>query len=117
MGYHGEVGVVFDGFGAEGDVGDVVWGGLGEDAAEAAAGFGEVGVVFAPELEFRVAAYGGEELAEEGREPLDLWGRVSMGFCLLGGMDMWDVHLVFRHRDRAMRLLGSRSPRHLYRRL
>lgn len=85
MGYHGEVDVVFDCFGAEGDVGDVVGGALREDAAEAAAAFGEVGVVFAPEFEFVVAAYGGEELAEEGGEPLDLWGGVSLGFLLTGG--------------------------------
>ena len=50
----------------------MIWGGLREDAAEAAAAFGELGVVFAPEFEFVVAAYGGEELAEEGGEPLDL---------------------------------------------
>lgn len=74
MRYHCEVDVVFEGFGAEGDVGDVVGGGLGEDAAEATAAFGEVGGVFAPEFEFVVAAYGDDELAEEGGEPLDLCG-------------------------------------------
>ena len=106
---------MFDGFGAEGDVGDVVGGGLREYAAEAAAAFGELGVVFAPEFEFIVAAYGGEELAEEGGEPLDLWWGVSMGSASVGGV--LDVHLVFRHRGRAMHLLKPRSPRHLCRRL
>lgn len=87
MGYHCEVDVLFEGFGTEGDVGDVGWGGLGEDAAEAAAGFGELGVVFAPEFEFVVAAYGGDELAEEGGEPLDLLGRglVWVLLAYLGG--------------------------------
>ena len=65
---------MFEGFGAEGDVGDVVRGRLGEDAAETPAGFGEGVGVFAPEFEFGVGGYGGEELAKEGGEPLDLWG-------------------------------------------
>ena len=83
---------MFEGFGAEGDVGDVGGGRLGEDAAEAAAGFGELGMVFAPEFEFVVAAYGGDELAEEGGEPLDLLGeRVSVGFLFWAyfGLDDW----------------------------
>ena len=79
---------MFDCFGAEGDVGDVVGGALRKDAAEAAAAFGKLGVVFAPEFEFVVAAYGGEELTEEGGEPLDLWGWVSMGVCSLRGLGM-----------------------------
>lgn len=40
MGYHGEVDVLLDCFRSEGDVGDVVWGALRKDAAEAAAAFG-----------------------------------------------------------------------------
>ena len=79
---------MFDCFGAEGDVGDVVGGALREDAAEAAAAFGELGVVFAPEFEFVVAAYGGEELTEEGGEPLDLGEGLVWGFCSLRGLGM-----------------------------
>ena len=40
MSYHGEVDVLLDCFRSEGDVGDVVWGALRKDAAEAAAAFG-----------------------------------------------------------------------------
>ena len=45
-------------------------------------------MVFAPEFEFVVAAYGGEELTEEGGEPLDLGGWVSMGVLLTRGAGM-----------------------------
>ena len=79
---------MFDCLGAEGDVGDVVGGALREDATEAPAAFGKLGVVFAPEFEFVVASYGGEELTEDGGEPLDLGGWVSMGFCSLRRLGM-----------------------------
>ena len=43
-------------------------------------------MIFAPEFEFVVAAYGGEELAEKGGEPLDLgdglvWALLTGGKC------------------------------------
>ena len=64
----------------------MVWWALRKDAAEAAAAFEQLGVIFAPEFEFIVAAYGGEELAEDGGEPLDLWD--GLVWSLLTGGNM-----------------------------
>lgn len=43
-------------------------------------------MIFAPEFEFVVAAYGGEELTEDGGEPLDLWD--GLVWILLPGGNM-----------------------------
>ncbi len=86
MSYHGEVDIMLDCFRSEGDVGDVVWWALRKDAAEATAAFEYLGVIFAPEFEFVIAAYGGEELAEGRGEPLYLWD--GLVWILLTGGNM-----------------------------